>query len=478
MKRATIISTLKNLCTEAHNLFLVIAIPAILFMLAILPPGWGLDEPMHAARAYQISNLDWYPNTLGKYTYGGEISKSLIDAVTHGHKVSNNVNMNAIFLDRKDDPNPVLTETLSNHSIKGEPVVYNFGPTGPYSPVPYLPSALGFGIGRVLGLSVGTTVFLARLFQAAVFVLLVYVGLRFMQAHKAKWLMFIIALLPVVVYQAVTLTADAYTTGAVLLFSGVVYTLFNRKTVMSRRELVWLSVSSMLLMFTKPSYALLILLVGLLPKRLFRNKKAHILIKSGVLIAGFICLLVVSLIGLRYGDSILVYKDATVVDSIGLSDQLIYILSHPMNFIMTLITTVTTYQSWWGVGMIGTLGYNAISAPFGLLVLAYVALVITSLDKDKGFSKVVAVWSIIVSALAALSILVLLYGTFNQVGHERIEGVQGRYFVPLLFFLLIGIGRLLPITVKIKSTVAPWLHGCVSLLVLYTTFLIYYVALV
>ena len=93
---------MKNLCTEAHNLFLVIAIPAILFMLAILPPGWGLDEPMHAARAYQISNFDWYPNTLGKYTYGGEISKSLIDAVTHGHKVSNNVNMNAIFLDRKD----------------------------------------------------------------------------------------------------------------------------------------------------------------------------------------------------------------------------------------------------------------------------------------------------------------------------------------------------------------------------------------
>ena len=463
---------------NVHILFVIIAIPAVVLFLSVLPPAWGLDEQVHTARSYQVSSGHWYPDKLaGEGRFGGDIPVSLERALTHGHVTSNAVNRGASFLDRKDDPNPALTQSINSKAITGPLVTYDFGPTGPYSPVPYLPSAAGIGLGRIFDFSVGDTLLFARLFQALFLIAIVAFTLWLLRASRIKWLVFTVALLPSVVYQAVTINADAYTIAASLLFTAVIYRLFTSKATINRRWLYLLGLSSLALVFTKPSYVLLLALVPFIPRARFGSKKRSLVWKTAVLLLAFLLLLITSIKGLSYGDSILLYRDAATAASISLTDQIIYILTHPVEFLKVLLVSMVRFAENWSSSVIGLLGYNTISTPYPFMVIAYISMFFAALY-SKLITKKIA-WLILgVTLVASLSIIVLLYGTFNSVGAHLVEGVQGRYFIPLLPLMLIAIGRLLPFEVKSSDKAVALTHSLVSVAVLYATCTAYIIAVI
>lgn len=465
-----------KLINSSHSLFLLIALPAVILFLVVLPPAWGLDEQVHIARSYQVSQGNWYPDKLaGKGHFGGAIPQSLEVALSHGHAVSNSVNREASFLDRKDDPNPSLTNKIDSESIKSSLVIYDFGPTGPYAPVPYIPSAVGMGVGRMFDLSVGSTVLLARLFQAVFFLTVVAFALWLLRGTRARWVLFTVALLPSVMYQAITVNADAYTIAVSLLFSAVIYRLLTANERVDRRWVALLALSSVALVFTKPSYALLLGLIPFIPKNIFGSRKRSLIIKASVLFGGFIILGAVSYKGLAYGDSILLYRDPTIAASINLTDQIIYILSHPIHFFQVMIESIVRYGGNWGTSVVGLLGYNTISTPYPFMILAYISLFVTSLY-SKDITRKQAWWMLAVSIVSAVSVIVLLYGTFNGVGAGSVEGVQGRYFIPCAPLFLVAMGRLLPMRISASDKSIGLIHVIVSILVLYVTTIAYVIA--
>lgn len=467
---------LLSILQRVDVLFVVLSVPAIVILLGILPVSWGLDEQVHTARSYQVSDGNWYPDQLqGKGRFGGPIPVTLEAALSHGHATSNSVNREASFFDRKDDPNPALTAIIEGKTIQGALVEYDFGPTGPYSPIPYVPSAFGIGVGRVLDLSVGNSILLARALQAAIFVIITALALWLLRNSRVKWIVFVVALLPATIYQAVTINADAYTTAISLLFVAVIYRLFTRTQPMDRKWVALLAATSALLMFTKPSYALLLGLIVFLPKQLFASPKKSLIVKSAILAGSLLLLGLVSIKGLAYGDSILLYRDAVTAASISLTDQVIYILTHPIQFIAILFESIIRYAQDWGTSLIGNLGYNTIATPYPLMILAYVSMVFAGLY-SKFISVKQAVWILIVTAVSALSVVVLLYATFNPVGAELIAGVQGRYFIPCIPLALIALGRLLPVRIDAKDRTLSIMHVLIAGVVLYGTIAAYVTA--
>ena len=84
-----------------------------------------------------------------------------------------------------------------------------------YPPVPYIPSAIGIRIGRLFGASAFMLVLLARLAELAAFVAIVALAVR--RLPTRGWVLAVVALMPVAIFQASTVSADAITNALALL---------------------------------------------------------------------------------------------------------------------------------------------------------------------------------------------------------------------------------------------------------------------
>ena len=82
-----------------------------------------------------------------------------------------------------------------------------------------------------------------------------------------------------------------------------------------------------------------------------------------------------------------------------------------------------------------------------------------------------------VGILSAISVIILLYLTFNPVGQSIVIGVQGRYFIPCLIFIAIGLPLLLRMKIVMSDRYAKILFTSIATIVLYGTLYAYVEAL-
>lgn len=463
---------LRKLSIEHY--FLIISIPAIAALVYMVPPAWGLDEQVHTARAYQISTGNFYPDrNAATGEYGGLIPKNLFNALENGHKESNAVTRSKDAIYRKDIANPEKNKQLLQKSIRSEGTFYNFGPTGPYSPIVYMPAAVGMFLGEEINLSVAKTVMLAKVLQAALYVGVCVIALRILRDRKERWLIFLVALLPASIYQASTITADTFTISAVLLFVAIIFRLMSQSDPIRRGEFAVLMTASIALVLTKPSYAIMLAALILLPAKLFTSKLQRnkvIGIVGGISGAVFI---IVSKIGSAYAGTVMMYKPGS---DISLSRQLMWMLAHPIDSAAVLINTAYIYCKDWVQSAIGLLGYNTIPTPYPLTMLMCFVLIVAALYVPR-VRKTQALVLLGLGLLSSIAVIVLLYATFNTVGSAIVTGVQGRYFIPCIPFMAIGIARFLPVGVVISARNASIMFVATSIVTLYTTVILYGVAL-
>ncbi len=84
-----------------------------------------------------------------------------------------------------------------------------------YPPVPYIPSAIGIRLGRTFGASTFVLILLARLAELAAFIALLALAIR--RLPSRAWILVVVALMPVALFQAATVSADAITNALALL---------------------------------------------------------------------------------------------------------------------------------------------------------------------------------------------------------------------------------------------------------------------
>lgn len=152
-----------------HKVFLFAALFWGITLLFLVPPYQVPDEPAHFYRAWQVSLFDFKPEVRNN-RLGGELPVSLQDfystiMVTPG--------------DKEDKLTGTMLEAASKIKLNPEQTkFYTFPNTALYSPVPYIPQAIGIGIGRVLKLSPLAVFYLARLFNFIAWVSIVFLQLK------------------------------------------------------------------------------------------------------------------------------------------------------------------------------------------------------------------------------------------------------------------------------------------------------------
>lgn len=456
MKQSMLLRKKLAYIIEAHWLFVIIATIFGIIFITITPPLWGTDETSHFARVYQLAHGEIIPQK-GKSNVNGKIPSNL--KVLSNYAIGDLVDNKPTGGIRGHEVDSVVKyQQLTNQSFSKQQSTYD-GAT--YSPIAYIGPIVGVIISDSFHGTIGNAIFMARIMSLVTYIVLVGFAIKLLVRKKVKWLFFMVALLPICVYQASVVTADNIVIALSLLFTAVLLRLLIIEDTQSIRNklLAILVVCTVLLPVVKPNYIFLSFALILLPGKLFKARKWAISIKAitvatTVLFMGA-WLKLAQAIG---STSVSPRPDGKVVD---MHAQMVYTLQHPINFIVSMLHSILIYMDSYIHSATTLIGWNYSTSPILFVILVSCTLVVATLYAREDVLKL-RPKLLIISALSfvgIVSIFATLYFAFSPVGDAVVEGVQGRYFLPFLIPIALTLVLYIPIKLEMDDKYAPYIFG-------------------
>lgn len=443
-----------SLLLSAQGLTMVIGAVFIGLFIGLTPPGYGLDEQAHVYRTYQLSQGVLFPSFDSvSRTYVAKVPRSLYDLEQQGWFDSNTVPREVPFFHRRDVPDRDAYRRLEGLPLDaGDPQATDVTQTLPNFPVVYLPAAGAIALVRAFGADTGTVALAAKIGAALMYLAMAFVAVWFARRLRLRWLVFVAALLPAALFQASVISADTFCNGAALILMSMVLTMLMERAPVGRATLVGLVAASVGVMLSKPTYAVLVLLVLLLPVDVFGSRRTAMWFKIGLL-AGAAVLVGLTLFIASKGTVAVSTQRPDLAATINAVEQLKGLLVNPIHGVTMVGTTVLTYGESWVQGVVGLFGYNTIAVPYPFVVVTVLTLAAAAFYAER--LRRGPAWSVLVAGLlVGLAIIVWMYLTFNPVGAESAAGVQGRYFVPCVVAVGAGAAGVLPIRVAMRRATA------------------------
>jgi len=395
----------------------------ILFLL-ITPPSQVPDEQSHLYRAFQISELQIIA-IREKKQIGGPLPANLVDTA---QRVSEGVSGHPQM---KQKPEEIFSRL--NLPLESKKRIFGYFPnTSLYSPIPYLPQAFGIALGKLIGVSPIILMYMGRIANLLVWIFLVYFSIKIVPG--IKWLLFLLALTPMSLFQASSLSADAFTNGISFLFlSTILYHALDKHTNIKVANIYLIYLISVLLSLSKIAYFPLIFTYLLIPKNKLGNTKRYLQIFALLIVLNF--------------GAIAIWSLATkhlyipLLPGVAPTEQVLFIINHPLKYIQIVINTILRY-GWLNIReFIGVLGWLDTLMPKFQYYLYLIILFIVALT-NKSQEIIIHNWQkiiiFIIFVVNLVLLMTMLYMSWTSVGANLIKGVQGRYliaFFPLFFIL-------------------------------------------
>ncbi|MFI5715016.1 DUF2142 domain-containing protein [Nocardia sp. NPDC051750] len=413
------------------------------------PPFWGHDELTQFGRAYQVSQGGLTPTEIedGRgVAYGGEVPAAVealmgfaLDDYTHN----------------PGEPFPHVAEPGTYQRLSDAPITDDrktvwFTNTAAYSAVPYLPSAVGIWFADLIDADAGTLVRLTRLAGLAAYLLVVGFALWSLRAHRIQWLAFTVAVLPIAVFQAGTITADTLTNALALLVSALLVKGLFLGDRLGRTETVAVMATAILLPLCKPTYVLLAMLVVLIPAERMGLTAWRRWITWACAGLGALGFAVWMKIAAPTGEGTSLMRPQHQWYTVDTGEQLTGILTDPFGFLRTFWESILRRDHEWFTEFFGELGFAYINVPATAIVTCLLAFAV-SVGTAERFSRPDFRRTLIVALTMAASvamIYVTLYMSFTPVGYYIIDGVQGRYFIPLAIVAFAVLLRWMPFRLR------------------------------
>lgn len=423
---------MKKFSVDPGRLFLVCASFIGLLLLFLTPPFQVPDEFNHFYRAYQVSEGKLLPERLptglgGHLPVGlGEIAEKSGASGLPFHP------------EQKIDIRKVA-QALGHAMDDRKRGPYVFTNTALYSPLPYLPQAVGISLARMFCPNPLVMFYAGRLFNLVTFILVIFLAIRIAPVQKRA--LAIIGLMPMVLFLAASLSSDVFTIGATFLFFAVASSASLSANSQASRAVV-VALLFLAVCIGQCKAGVYIPLVGSVlmipPSRLAGNKKYWLFVGTTILLS----LLSASLwlyIAKSLGDSFMVIKQPV-------GDPLRFIVTHPLDYLGILYSTFCTHGYLLLRQFGGILGWLDTPLPKLIGNVYLVMLFIGALIAAPGAQPKISVLQRLVALLVTLCVAVIVstavFANWPQENSEIIFGLQGRYFIPLApYFLLMFCSR-------------------------------------
>jgi uncharacterized membrane protein len=346
---------------------------------------------------------------------------------------------------------------LTDKPFEGKKYDWDFTGAAAYSVVAYPGAWLATQIVSPQESGIGQVITAARIGTLLLYVALVTAALWLVRRMAVRWLFFVMALLPMAVFQAATMSPDATLIGLTILMLAGLARLRQPKPFKDKWRapvvLGAMALAAIAIPLIKPTYAPLSLALLLVPFNLWRPRwqaAVFYVATYGVMAAGLIYWSgvtadVVEAVGR-------VYATTAQVDA---GKQISYVLSHPFQFLQAVFTTARDNDDVWIGGIFGRLGWNFVMIPTSAMIALVTALGIALAQTPESLRrKRPAKWWWRPVALIAIGVVTMmcaigsLYVGFNPVGSDFVNGMQGRYLIPGLVCLLYGLYEIWPFRLK------------------------------
>jgi uncharacterized membrane protein len=403
---------------HAAEIYLVVAILVFgLITVFLLPVSAGIDEETHLFRVWEMSAFVFIPND----ALGGEMP---FPAVYW------EMSYRRPFIVRPVEPD--FWGKYAGLAIDAHDYIYGtVGTRSVYSPPLLLPQALVMRyLGRSWQLPALTVFYAIRITGLLCYLLLAWLAIRLLPF--GKWVFALLAASPVAILQASTISADVISNGIAFLFVAGTLAIVA-KPELRRREWIFLALLFLILFWGKLNLVPLALLPFLLLRPAqFKARPGYV---SLIIITVFLLALEVG------GWSLLAYSRLSTpppgTDPVG---QIQFMLTHPLKTLSILGADI--WGKWTGYfhDWLAIYGYNYWPVPIATYYLYLAGLVAALLAKPEIVpARRTRVCLLLVFVTAYAATILMMYVTFNPVGSDQIDAVQGRYFttvMPLLFLAL------------------------------------------
>lgn len=388
----------------------------------IIQPVFSIpDEGAHFTNAYSIFHDDPKRGNFSEYR----------------NQYSNNIDMyrNFTFIERFTKKGTYNQDKLG----------FNFT----LRRVQYLPQSVGMLLGQFIYPSAGVLLSFGRLFNLIIYILAIYFAIK--KAKFGKWMMAAVALLPMSIQQAVSISYDVFFFVTVFLTFSLVTNLVTRQERLKWRDYLPIFFVICLLFITKQSSLVMLLYFLALPVSLIKPNFFTSIIDAIWQFFNRHRLLFVVLIIL----SSLVFIQYYFKNYDGLTRglQVLFNTFFRPDIKTDLDSTVVT-------GIVGNFGWLTHRFPEWFVILDFIFLFLILLNEPKiklqnrfvFTSTIIFLINIIMVSMTMFTLWTV--GALKQFDFMHAVGEQGRYYTPFLLCLIpMGIFLQKFITVKISNFV-------------------------
>lgn len=407
---------------KIEYLFMILALSGGIVMILLTPYGvnstW--DDQIHYETIYGLANR--------YYTVSG---LSLIDSESFPYWIANTETERQEFVKYLDEMDKVDTgiKTGRNFTIQK---------------LTYLPSAIVFKVFDVLNLPFSLAFVFGKIIILLIYVVTVFFAIKI--TPKFKYLMLVIALIPVELSLASNYSYDSPIVAFILLGFAFYFKEITSKELISFKNVIPTIVSFIIASCAKAIYAPLLLVLLFLPKDKFKDKKQKYKFKVLIVLV-FMVMMATFLIPMlthemtadtRGGDTDIYRQVKTIIGS-PISFAKVAYKNVGLQFFDKFFSRDALYD-------LPYIGQHLSSIGYYLIIFSlFFALYIDDKKEIKINKPIIAIILVMIIGMIWGS----MYLGFTPVGSTEIKGVQGRYFIPLLLPLLMII-----YTPKIKCQIS------------------------
>lgn len=374
-----------------------------------------LDETTHFFRSFCISQFDFLDSIvdgkIGAYVsanYGTFVSESKISIAS-----SPNLWMEKFAADKVFYVNPYMSSVIPiNHAV----------------------AAVGIGITRLLHLNVLCVILAGRIVNYVYYVVLCYFAIK--NVKKYKTLFFAVATLPTAQWLAASYSADPVLLANALLFVSIClkYRFSDEKIKVSNKDIILLLYCGASIASVKYCiYTPILLVFFFIPKEYFTKKQYRITFSAAVIVV----------VGMGLWQLELLRRFPFTEDRNGHVDVAEQVAFIKDNFLFTC-RNFTNYFVTSIFGHIQFFYYASIlPSVSALMSICCVLSAVIAPDKyifpnQKDKLKFAVFCAFVVFVVFGLTIVALYVG-FTPVGSYSVQGLQTRYWLPIMIFVMMGL---------------------------------------
>jgi uncharacterized membrane protein len=404
------------------------------FFILITPPYQSPDEDNHFIRSYHLSQLNIIAKTEESNStllVGEFLPKSLKESQLSFNDLKGNVHNKTSI--------KIIINELKRELKEPDTQFYSFSSSAVYSPIPYMPQTIGITLGRTFDAPPIILLYLARIFNLIFASLLCYLAVK--NTPVFKWTFVLIITLPMTISLFSSASGDALVISTSFLFFAYLLK-YHYLNNLNYRNIIYLGILGIIITLCKPGYIFLPLLALALFFTKYNVKKT--------IIISIIFTLSILLLPVLWNASVSEMYIAPFREQ-----QIQTLINNPYYIFKLLLNTYNVLFSYYYIQFIGSLGWldTNLSQFAHIFPLSIIMLLtyIYELNNIKLPHLFLRISSLGLFILITIFISLTLFINWDTNNDMIIEGIQGRYFIPLSPLLLIGFSNhLLNLKVNIK----------------------------